>query len=173
MYGSLPRPLVSKSGFQGCFGSFETNGELVDPVKNALVPSELVEEGCEGEMMKKKKFPKQGLRERGKKVSFISTCFLFATTFFCYSLSCLSSSFPRILIWLRCLLTQPPPPFPRSMLHEHYRWWSLARSQSKDAHLLPLLRSFGSASIFYHFSTLRNEDPGRTWTCAPVLNSPK
>ena len=48
MFGGLPRPLVSKTGFQGCFASFETNGELLDPVKHALVPSPLVEEGCEG-----------------------------------------------------------------------------------------------------------------------------
>ena len=47
MYRDLPRPLTSKSGFQGCFSSFETNGELIDPVKHALVPSTLVEEGCE------------------------------------------------------------------------------------------------------------------------------
>ena len=50
MYGSLPRPLTSRSGFQGCFSSFETNGELLDPIKDALVPSTLVEEGCEGEL---------------------------------------------------------------------------------------------------------------------------
>ena len=48
MFTDLPRPLVSKTGFQGCFASFETNGELLDPVKHALVPSPLVEEGCEG-----------------------------------------------------------------------------------------------------------------------------
>ena len=48
MYTDLPRPLVSKTGFQGCFASFETNSELLDPVKHALVPSPLVEEGCEG-----------------------------------------------------------------------------------------------------------------------------
>ena len=48
MYGSLPRPLLSKSGFQGCIASFETNGDLEDPIKHALVPSPLVEEGCEG-----------------------------------------------------------------------------------------------------------------------------
>ncbi len=48
MYSDLPRPLRSKSGFQGCFASFETNGELLDPVRHALVPSSLVEEGCEG-----------------------------------------------------------------------------------------------------------------------------
>ena len=48
MYSSLPRPLMSKSGFQGCIASFETNGELEDPIKHALVPSPMVEEGCEG-----------------------------------------------------------------------------------------------------------------------------
>ena len=34
-------------GFQGCIASFETNGGLEDPIKHALVPSPLVEEGCE------------------------------------------------------------------------------------------------------------------------------
>ena len=53
MYGNLPRPLLSKSGFQGCIASFETNGELEDPIKHALVPSPLVEEGCEGKLMNK------------------------------------------------------------------------------------------------------------------------
>jgi len=48
MYAQLPRPLHSRSGFQGCLSSFETNGELLDPVKHALVPSPIVEEGCEG-----------------------------------------------------------------------------------------------------------------------------
>ena len=51
MFTDLPRPLVSKTGFQGCFASFETNGELLDPVKHALVPSPLVEEGCEGTLI--------------------------------------------------------------------------------------------------------------------------
>ena len=52
MYGSLPRPLASKSGFQGCIASFETNGELEDPIKHALVPSPMVEEGCEGKSLR-------------------------------------------------------------------------------------------------------------------------
>jgi len=47
MYGNLPRPLQSKSGFQGCISSLETNGELTDPIRHALVPSSFVEEGCE------------------------------------------------------------------------------------------------------------------------------
>ena len=50
LYETLPRPLVSRVGFQGCFASFETNGELLDPVQHALVPGDLVEEGCEGEL---------------------------------------------------------------------------------------------------------------------------
>ena len=34
-------------GFQGCI-AVETNGELEGTIKHALVPSPLVEEGCEG-----------------------------------------------------------------------------------------------------------------------------
>ena len=33
MYDSLPRPLLSKSGFQGCIASLETNGELLVSIK--------------------------------------------------------------------------------------------------------------------------------------------
>ena len=29
MFEDLPRPLVSKTGFQGCFASFEINGEQI------------------------------------------------------------------------------------------------------------------------------------------------
>ena len=47
-YNSLPTPIKSKSGFQGCISSLETNGELIDPIRHALVPSILVEEGCKG-----------------------------------------------------------------------------------------------------------------------------
>ena len=47
-YNSLPRPVVSRSGFKGCLSSLETNRELFDSLTDALVPSELVEEGCEG-----------------------------------------------------------------------------------------------------------------------------
>lgn len=49
MYDGLPRQLLSRTGFQGCIASIEANGELLDPLKDALVPSSLVEEGCEGE----------------------------------------------------------------------------------------------------------------------------
>ena len=48
-YESLSRPLVSRKGFQGCISSLETNGELIDLMRHALVPSPLVEEGCEGD----------------------------------------------------------------------------------------------------------------------------
>ena len=49
MYSNLPRPMESRSGFQGCIASLETNGELTDAINHALVPSVFVEEGCEGE----------------------------------------------------------------------------------------------------------------------------
>ena len=48
MYGKLPRQIVSKFGYQGCLASLEFNGEAADPINNALVPSEEVNEGCEG-----------------------------------------------------------------------------------------------------------------------------
>ena len=51
-YNSLPTPIVSRTGFQGCISSLETNGELIDPIRHALVPSHLVEEGCEGIVLK-------------------------------------------------------------------------------------------------------------------------
>ena len=47
-YNSLPTPIQSRSGFQGCISGLETNGDLIDPIRHALVPSRLVEEGCEG-----------------------------------------------------------------------------------------------------------------------------
>ena len=48
MYGKLPREIVSKFGYQGCLGSLDVNDEAVDPIKNVLVPSQYVSEGCEG-----------------------------------------------------------------------------------------------------------------------------
>ena len=47
----MPTPIVSRTGFQGCISSLETNGELIDPIRHALVPSHLVEEGCEGNVL--------------------------------------------------------------------------------------------------------------------------
>ena len=48
MYGKLPSEIVSKFGYQGCLASLDVNGEAVDPIKNVLVPSQHVSEGCEG-----------------------------------------------------------------------------------------------------------------------------
>ena len=48
MYGKLPTEIVSKFGYQGCLASLDVNGEAVNPVKNVLVPSQHVSEGCEG-----------------------------------------------------------------------------------------------------------------------------
>jgi neurexin len=49
MYGKLPIEITSVHGFSGCLGSFDLNGEAVDPINNALVPSTLVTDGCKGE----------------------------------------------------------------------------------------------------------------------------
>ena len=48
MYGKLPRQIVSTFGYQGCLASLEFNGEAADPINNALIPSDFVNEGCEG-----------------------------------------------------------------------------------------------------------------------------
>ena len=48
MYGKLPSEILSNLGFQGCLASIELNGEAADPIQNALVPSEYVNNGCEG-----------------------------------------------------------------------------------------------------------------------------
>ena len=53
MYGKLPRGIVSKFGYQGCLASLDLNGEAADPVKNVLVPSQHVSEGCEGNILLK------------------------------------------------------------------------------------------------------------------------
>ena len=50
MYGKLPSEILSNVGFQGCLASIELNGEAADPIHNALVPSEYVSSGCEGEL---------------------------------------------------------------------------------------------------------------------------
>ena len=51
MYGKLPSEIVSKFGYQGCLASLDVNGEAVDPIKNVLVPSQYVSEGCEGKII--------------------------------------------------------------------------------------------------------------------------
>jgi len=47
MWGDLPKSLNSHFGFQGCLSSLELNGEMIDPLKNALVTSISVIEGCQ------------------------------------------------------------------------------------------------------------------------------
>ena len=67
MWKELPKTLKSDFGFQGCIASLELNGVMVDPMKvgltsnfhkidqvillmqDALVPSQSVIEGCQGE----------------------------------------------------------------------------------------------------------------------------
>ena len=48
MYGKLPNKVLSTFGYQGCLASIDLNGEAADPINNALIPSSLVAEGCEG-----------------------------------------------------------------------------------------------------------------------------
>ena len=69
MWKELPKVLKSDFGFQGCIASLELNGVMVDPMKvgvtfkksihklhktnlkDALVPSQSVIEGCQGKIM--------------------------------------------------------------------------------------------------------------------------
>ncbi|XP_055944776.1 neurexin-1-like isoform X1 [Argiope bruennichi] len=52
MYGTLPRLLHSRQGFQGCLASLDLNGETGDLIRDALIPSTLVARGCAGSMTK-------------------------------------------------------------------------------------------------------------------------
>ena len=49
---SLPATLSSNilTGYQGCLASLEFNGEAADPINNALIPSDFVNQGCEGKI---------------------------------------------------------------------------------------------------------------------------
>lgn len=47
-YTSLPKLVQSRHGFEGCLASLDLNGETVDPIKDAVVPSTLVSPGCAG-----------------------------------------------------------------------------------------------------------------------------
>jgi hypothetical protein len=51
MYGKLPSEILSNLGFQGCLASIELNGEAADPIHNAQIPSEFVNNGCEGSLV--------------------------------------------------------------------------------------------------------------------------
>ncbi|XP_064486129.1 neurexin 1-like [Ornithodoros turicata] len=45
-YPSLPKLVSSRTGFQGCVASLDLNGEVLDPVEDAIIPSSLVSKGC-------------------------------------------------------------------------------------------------------------------------------
>ncbi|KAG8179390.1 hypothetical protein JTE90_003646 [Oedothorax gibbosus] len=49
---TLPKLVQSKHGFEGCLASLDLNGETVDPVRDAVVPSTLVAPGCAGPVTK-------------------------------------------------------------------------------------------------------------------------
>jgi len=48
MYDSLPRQVRSRGGYVGCVASLELGGDYVNPLTDALVPSNLLLAGCEG-----------------------------------------------------------------------------------------------------------------------------
>ena len=51
MYISLPRHVVSRSGFQGCIASLDLNGETPDPVgQDVKGTSNHVLAGCDGKL---------------------------------------------------------------------------------------------------------------------------
>ena len=52
MYTSLPRHVVSRSGFQGCIASLDLNGEAPDPAgQDVPVRSNHVLSGCDGNII--------------------------------------------------------------------------------------------------------------------------
>lgn len=60
-YATLPKLVQSRYGFEGCLASLDLNGETVDPIRDAVVPSTLVSPGCAGKLCKRfqdKKFRK-------------------------------------------------------------------------------------------------------------------
>ncbi|XP_071063280.1 neurexin 3a [Pseudochaenichthys georgianus] len=48
MYGSLPKLVASREGYQGCLASVDLNGRLPDLMNDALFRSGQIERGCEG-----------------------------------------------------------------------------------------------------------------------------
>ena len=48
-YKNLPKQIQSKHGYEGCLGSLDLNGESPNILVEALIPSNLVIKGCEGE----------------------------------------------------------------------------------------------------------------------------
>ncbi|GFW98104.1 neurexin-1 [Trichonephila clavipes] len=51
-YTTLPKLVQSRHGFEGCLASLDLNGETIDPIKDAVVPSTLVSSGCAGPVTK-------------------------------------------------------------------------------------------------------------------------
>ncbi|GFT00428.1 neurexin-1a [Nephila pilipes] len=51
-YTALPKLVQSRHGFEGCLASLDLNGETIDPIKDAVVPSTLVSSGCAGPVTK-------------------------------------------------------------------------------------------------------------------------
>lgn len=49
MFGSLPKLVASRDGFQGCLASVDLNGRLPDLISDALHRIGQVERGCDGE----------------------------------------------------------------------------------------------------------------------------
>lgn len=46
-YGQLPKQILSKHGFEGCLASLDLSGESTNLISDAVVPSSLVESGCD------------------------------------------------------------------------------------------------------------------------------
>ncbi|KAG7203258.1 hypothetical protein KM043_010356 [Ampulex compressa] len=46
-YGQLPKQILSRHGFEGCLASLDLSGESTDLISDAVVPSSLVESGCD------------------------------------------------------------------------------------------------------------------------------
>lgn len=46
-YGLLPKPILSRHGFEGCLASLDLSGESTDLITDAVVPSSLVTSGCD------------------------------------------------------------------------------------------------------------------------------
>lgn len=47
MYAQLPKEILSHHGFEGCVASLDLSGESADLLSDAIVPSTLVEIGCD------------------------------------------------------------------------------------------------------------------------------
>ena len=45
-YGHLPKQILSRHGFEGCLASLDLSGESTNLISDAVVPSSLVESGC-------------------------------------------------------------------------------------------------------------------------------